>query len=103
MRLKDYELFSDPSLLILTSLAAGEKHGYAILQDIESFFGVKLGPGTLYGSLTRLESKGLIMPVPSDDRRRPYRLTAKGTASLQTHLDKLAALAVTGQERLSTT
>ena len=44
----------DPSLLILASLAGGDKHGYAMMEDIEAFAGARLGPGTLYGAITRL-------------------------------------------------
>jgi len=47
--------FSEPGLLILVSLADGPKHGYAILEDIDQLAGVRLGPGTLYGALARLE------------------------------------------------
>jgi len=69
---------NDPPILILTSLADGEKHGYALLQDIEEFAGVRLGPGTLYGAISRLEERGLIEAVGSSGRRRPYRLSAAG-------------------------
>jgi DNA-binding PadR family transcriptional regulator len=51
------ERSNDPGLLVLTSLADGPKHGYAITVDIEEFAGVRLGPGTLYGALSRLESR----------------------------------------------
>ena len=46
---------NDPPTLILMSLAGGAKHGHALLKDIEGFAGVKLGPGALYGAITRLE------------------------------------------------
>ena len=49
------KIMSDPTLLVLASLADGEKHGYAMMEDIQSFAGVRLGPGTLYGAITRLE------------------------------------------------
>ena len=62
----------EASALILISLAAGPKHGYALIQDIEELAGVELGPGTLYGALDRLERLGLIEPVPADDRRVAY-------------------------------
>jgi len=62
----------DASVLILTSLADGPKHGYALIQDIRGFSGVQLGPGTLYGALDRLERLGLIAELPSEDRRHPY-------------------------------
>jgi DNA-binding PadR family transcriptional regulator len=100
--LSDLGRFSDPSLLILASLAGGEKHGYAMIEDIERMAGVKLGPGTLYGALARLESRGLIAPLPAEDRRRPYRLTAVGAAALREQLTTLRAFATTGLERLAT-
>lgn len=70
--------FSEPALLILISLAGGEKHGYAMMDDIETSHDVRLGPGTLYGAIARLEERDLIEPMPADERRRPYRLTPKG-------------------------
>ena len=51
----DLGRFADPSLLILTSLADGPKHGYAIMTDVAEFGDVAMEPGTLYGALTRLE------------------------------------------------
>ena len=79
----------DPGLLILASLAAGPRHGYAMIEDIARFTGTRLGPGTLYGALARLEERGLIEPVESDDRRRPYRLTAAGAELLTGEVDAL--------------
>lgn len=70
------------SFLILSSLAGGDKHGYALTKDIEAFAGVRVAPGTMYEALARLESQGMIEPVASEDRRRPYRLTAAGAAAL---------------------
>jgi hypothetical protein len=55
--------FADPSLLILTSLSDGPKHGYAIMTDIAAFSGVGMEPGTLYGALSRLERRGWIRPL----------------------------------------
>lgn len=91
---------SDPSLLVLASLAEGEKHGYAMMEDIQSFAGVRLGPGTLYGAITRLEERGWIRPVPSDDRRQPYRITAAGKRSLEEQLASLDAVVRTAMRRL---
>jgi DNA-binding PadR family transcriptional regulator len=71
----------DTTFLILASLADGEKHGYSLTKDVEGFAGVRLAPGTLYEALARLEGMGLIEPVASDDRRRPYRLTAFGATA----------------------
>jgi DNA-binding PadR family transcriptional regulator len=76
------ERFSDPGLLVLSSLAEEPRHGYAITRDIEEMAGVRLGPGTLYGVLSRLEGRGLIEALPADERRRPYRLTAAGAEVL---------------------
>jgi DNA-binding PadR family transcriptional regulator len=91
---------NEPAVLILTSLASGEKHGYALSKDIESFAGVVLGPGTLYGAIARLEERGLIEPTPSDDRRQPYRITAGGRAALSTALEQMRQLAEVGTSRL---
>lgn len=92
---------NDPPLLILTSLAAGEKHGYALLQDIEGFAGVKLGPGTLYGAISRLEERGLIEAVGASGRRRPYRLSAAGAQALQAAVDELRVIVDEGSVRLA--
>lgn len=73
---------NDPPLLILTSLAGGPKHGHALAKDIEAIARVRLGPGALYGAITRLEERRLIEPMDSDDRRRPYRITVAGQAAL---------------------
>jgi DNA-binding PadR family transcriptional regulator len=94
------ERSTDPGLLVLTSLAEGPKHGYAITLDVEEFSGVKLGPGTLYGALSRLESRGLIEALPADDRRRPYRLTADGSTALEQELQELQAVTRQGLDRL---
>ena len=94
---------SDPSLLVLASLADGDKHGYAMTADIEAFAGVQLGPGTLYGAITRLEERGLIRPVQSEDRRRPYRITAAGRRHLEAELSGLEAIVRTGLRRLRAT
>ncbi|HLN18301.1 MAG TPA: PadR family transcriptional regulator [Acidimicrobiales bacterium] len=93
---------NDPPVLILTSLAAGNKHGYALAQDIEGFAGVVLGPGTLYGAITRLEERGLIEPVGASGRRRPYRLTAAGRASLAEALEDMRRVTDEGTARLRT-
>ncbi|HEX9056638.1 MAG TPA: PadR family transcriptional regulator [Ktedonobacterales bacterium] len=101
--LSDLGRFSDPSLLILASLAGGPKHGYAMMEDIAAMAGVRLGPGTLYGALARLERRGLIEPLAAEDRRRPYRLTGVGATALREQLKSLEAFAATGLRRLATT
>ena len=99
--LPDWGRFSDPALLILVSLAGGPKHGYAMVQDIERVAGVHLGPGTLYGALSRLEEQQLIEALPSQDRRRPYRLTDAGAATLRAQLAALESVVTAGQRRLA--
>ena len=106
-----------PSLYILLSLAAGEKHGYAILKDVEqvSQGRVVLGTGTLYEALSRLLDQGLI--ERSDERtsnnqrseanqshpgrpRKFYRLTQSGYRVLEAETDRLRMLVAAAQRRL---
>ena len=94
------ERSTDPGLLVMASLAEGPKHGYAITTDVEALAGVRLGPGTLYGALARLEGRGLIESLPADDRRRPYRLTAEGRGALEAQLRSLEHVARSGLQRL---
>jgi DNA-binding PadR family transcriptional regulator len=93
--------YAGPATLILSSLADGAKHGYALTKDIEAFAGVRLAPGTMYEALGRLETQGLIEGVESDDRRRPYRLTAAGAAALRAHLDTQRKVIDLGLRRLA--
>ena len=90
----------DRGLLILTSLAEGDKHGYALMQDIERFADTRLGPGSLYGALGRLEDDGLVVALPPDARRRPYRMTVLGAEVLEEELTAKAKLARIGLRRL---
>jgi DNA-binding PadR family transcriptional regulator len=92
--------YAGPATLILSSLADGVKHGYALTKDIEAFAGIRLAPGTLYEALARLDAQGLIEAVESDDRRRPYRLTAAGAAVLRAQLQAQRATADVGLRRL---
>jgi DNA-binding PadR family transcriptional regulator len=92
--------YAGPATLILSSLADGAKHGYALTKDIERFAGLRLAPGTLYEALSRLEGQKMIEAVASDDRRRPYRLTAAGAAALRVHLTTQKDVAEVGLRRL---
>jgi DNA-binding PadR family transcriptional regulator len=92
--------YAGPATLILSSLADGPKHGYALTKDVEEFAGVRLAPGTLYEALARLESQGLIEALESEDRRRPYQLTAAGATALQVHLEAQRRVTGTGLRRL---
>jgi len=93
---------ADPELLILASLASGEKHGYAIMGDIESTMGVAIGPGTLYTAITRLVEKKLVVPGATAGRQRPYRLTERGAALLEERLLDMRRVASVGLRRLRT-
>jgi DNA-binding PadR family transcriptional regulator len=89
------------SALILTSLAGGDKHGYALVKDVDDFASVELQPGTLYEALARLERLGLIEALASDDRRRPYRLTGAGATALSEYLATQRRVVKEGLSRLS--
>ena len=86
---------------ILLALADGEKHGYAIMQEVEAISSdqIKMGPGTLYGSIKRMIANGLIeevdeRPDPNldDQRRRYYRLTGLGSKVLSAEAQRLVVL-----------
>jgi DNA-binding PadR family transcriptional regulator len=101
--LSDLGRYTDPSLLILASLASGPKHGYAMMADIREFSGTQLEPGTLYGALARLERRGWIAPMSAEQRRRPYRLTGAGAEALEAQLATMRRIVAVGTQRLSET
>ncbi len=83
----------DAQLLVLASLSDGPKHGYAMQTDIESFSGARLGPGTLYGAIGRLEETGAIeLADDQGDRRRPYRITDRGRRLLAGRIVELQSV-----------
>ena len=97
----DLGRYAEPSLLILVSLSDGPKHGYAIMDDTETIAGGRIGAGTLYAALARLDRLGMIEALPDDGgRRRPYRLTGLGAATLKAQLERLHDLSETGLARL---
>jgi len=93
--------YSDPPLLVLASLAAGPKHGHAMLDDIERMSGTRLGPGTLYGAISRLEAQGWIEARAAEARRRPYRLTAAGQAAFAAKMARLRRFVAATEGRLA--
>lgn len=97
----DLSRLGEPGALVLLSLSDGPKHGYSIMVDVEEQTGVRLGPGTLYGALTRLVERGLIAALPGQDRRRPYEITTAGRAALAAHLATLTRIARVGTARLA--
>lgn len=93
---------------IIVALAAGEKHGYAIMRDIDELSGgsVTMGPGTLYGSIKRMVDQGLVEeaderpdPALDDQRRRYYRLAPLGQRVGAAEQARLAALLNAAQLR----
>jgi DNA-binding PadR family transcriptional regulator len=89
-------------ILILVSLAEGPKHGYAIQRDVQLVSGRRLGPGTLYGAIARLEAARLIEALTESGDRRPYRLTPSGVDLLGTELESLKSVTRAGMRRLAT-
>jgi DNA-binding PadR family transcriptional regulator len=84
---------------VLLALAGGERHGYAILKNVQqqSASRLRFGPGTIYGTLQRLMDAGWVEEVAApvtatDERRRYYRLTRAGREALKAEVDRLAAL-----------
>jgi DNA-binding PadR family transcriptional regulator len=100
MALSDLGPFADAGLLILGSLADGPKHGYVMLEDIETLAGVRIGPGTLYTTLARLQQRGWVEALPAQERRHPYRLTLTGRAVLREQLLRLESFATAGLRRM---
>jgi len=90
-----------PVLHILVAVADGERHGYAIMQEVaaRTAGAVRLGPGTLYGSIRRMLDDGLIVelderpdPAQDDVRRRYYRITPLGRRVAREEIGRLASL-----------
>ena len=98
-----------PAVLhILLSLADGERHGYGIMREVEGRTGgeVRIGPGTLYGSIKRMLADGLIEesderpdPEMDDQRRRYYRITDFGRRVAGAEAERLAGLVSTAREK----
>jgi DNA-binding PadR family transcriptional regulator len=90
---------------ILLTLFGKERHGYDIMQQVkaDSQGAVKMGPGTLYGSLDRMIDAGLVTKGNTQDPRRIYyTLTALGQSTLKTEAERLSRLAVIARRQLGT-
>ena len=92
--------FKEPTLLVLLSLLAGPRHGYAIADDIDRLTGARPGPGTLYGAIDRLLRATLIVEAPSSGRRQPYELTATGREVVEHELAVLFSVVRHGRRRM---
>ncbi|MFZ5820016.1 MAG: PadR family transcriptional regulator [Chloroflexota bacterium] len=97
-KLTKYLPFTESTAYILLALAE-PLHGYAVMQKVDEMSQgtVKVGPGTLYGAFTTLETEGLIVKVGEADRRKTYALTDKGRAALKEHIRRSELLAQNGQ------
>ncbi|MDQ2897671.1 MAG: PadR family transcriptional regulator [Actinomycetota bacterium] len=95
---------NDSQMLVLTVLADGPRHGYAINSEIEKLTGSLLGPGSLYGALSRLEAHRLIEPAHQEldagERHRTVRITDAGRATLRTELERMARVSTAGLRAL---
>jgi DNA-binding PadR family transcriptional regulator len=88
---------------ILLALCGRERHGYDIMQQVkeDSQGAVKMGPGTLYGSLDRMMEAGLVATGNTQDPRRIYyRLTALGQTTLRTETERLSRVARVARRQL---
>lgn len=92
-----YLPLSESTAYILLALAE-PLHGYGVMQMVEQISQetVKLGPGTLYGAFTTLESEGLIIKVGEAERRKTYALTDKGKSVLKEHIRRSEILVKNG-------
>jgi DNA-binding PadR family transcriptional regulator len=100
-KLDEFGRFTEPAVMILISLAEQPRHGYAITDDIEQVTGHRPGPGTLYGAIARLESRGFIKPLKSAGNRSTYKLTAAGMKALKARLSAMESITRLGQNRLA--
>jgi DNA-binding PadR family transcriptional regulator len=93
---------NDAQMLVLTVLADGPRHGYAINTAVEAMTGSRLRPGSLYGALARLEARALIEPVEAaeQDRHRTVRITDAGRRALRAELEQMARVAEAGLRAL---
>jgi DNA-binding PadR family transcriptional regulator len=98
----------EPTFLLLTALAAGPRHGYALIADVEAVSDgrVRLRPGTLYAALTRMAEQRLVVvereEVVNSRLRRYYRLTTSGAAELDEAARRMRKTADTAVRRLRT-
>lgn len=89
-----HEPLTPAVLHVLLALAEGPLHGYAIMQRVEEESGVQMGPGTVYGSIQRLEVQGLVRERDDEGegRRRVYEITESGKAALEAEAVRLHRL-----------
>ena len=93
-----YLPLTESTYYILLALAE-PLHGYGVMQKVETMSEgtVRIGPGTLYGAFSTLESEGLIVKVDEVDRRKSYRATEKGKSVLKEHIRRCEILIKNGE------
>lgn len=96
---RNYLPMSESAYYILLSLT-GTRHGYGIMQHVEELTGgrIRLGAGTLYGSLSRMEKDKLIVAVAEEDRRKLYRVSEMGQTLLDLEIERLGELYGNGRK-----
>ena len=102
----------EPTLYIMLSLATGEKHGYAIMKEVDNLSqgGVHLSTGTLYEAIARLLDQGWIsraeepeesdLPSIQGPPRKTYRLTKSGKTALEGEVGRLQKLVIAARQQL---
>lgn len=101
---KKYLPMTETAYYILLALAK-PKHGYGIMQHVEKITGkrVKLGAGTVYGTLSKMEADRLIVPVAEEERRKIYQITGSGARLLKMELSRLQELVAHGKAGMGET
>jgi DNA-binding PadR family transcriptional regulator len=98
---------NDAQMLVLTVLADGPLHGYAINTAIQELAGSRLGPGSLYGALSRLEARDLIRPADTgavpQERHRTMKITDTGRDTLRAELEQMNRISQAGLRALGIT
>lgn len=98
---KVYIPMTETSFYILLCLRE-DSHGYGIVQKVENLTDgeIKIGPGTLYGSLSKMEKDGLIIFIREEDKRKIYHITALGEQILELEIKRIERLYKTMKEAL---
>lgn len=99
MSIKDFIPMSETAYYILLSLTE-ERHGYAVMQYVSKLTNerINLGPGTLYGTLSKLEKTDLVMITKQENKRKYYKITEQGEEVLEAEIQRIEELYTNGRE-----
>ncbi|AKN30145.1 PadR family transcriptional regulator [Clostridium carboxidivorans P7] len=102
MSIKDFIPMSETAYYILLSLTE-ERHGYAVMQYVSKLTNerINLGPGTLYGTLSKLEKTDLVMITKQENKRKYYKITEQGEEVLEAEIQRIEELYTNGREVFS--